>query len=357
MQRRLLNLATVGILLQATPFTGAHADGTLCQVSVPNLECGFEFNASALFLRPSNRDLDYAILTHPLPLLSPNWNVRAVRPINKIGFDVGVGYVIPNSGNDLQLSWQNLDASKSASVRAIDGPTEFTGPLYQIGPNSVPVRESSGRAKFDYNVINLDAGQFVNFGNCTQARFFVGLNGAQLKQTLSANFKGIQAPGLFSLTSKNISKYDGVGPRLGVKAKVEMCEGFGLMGQMAGSLLIGTMKPITKISGSSPDLANAGISVNHQAISTQSSTQVVPGVDAKLGINYFTSFNCDALFTIEAGYQLATYINAITAYNPTTLVTTPPGPIQTGSIFVNTLGKTVSNFSVSGPYLNFKVKM
>ena len=101
----------------------------------------------------------------------------------------------------------------------------------------------------------------------------------------------------------------------------------------------------------SPQLAASCISTNKQGIYPPHVTQVVPGFDGALGLHYSYSLNKGSVLSIEIGYEYATYFNAIVAYNPITVV----GEVDIGTIALDSLGKTTSNFSVNGPYLNLSL--
>jgi hypothetical protein len=88
-----------------------------------------------------------------------------------------------------------------------------------------------------------------------------------------------------------------------------------------------------------------------QAITTHHETRVVPGGDAKLGFNYAYAFNRNSFLTAELGYKVAAYENAIRKVYPNSIVS-PPNALQTGTIPVETMGESQSDFGVNGPYFN-----
>jgi hypothetical protein len=71
-----------------------------------------------------------------------------------------------------------------------------------------------------------------------------------------------------------------------------------------------------------------------------------------LGLNYNHLFHNGSNWTIEAGYEYSNYFNAIVSYNPLTVF----GDVTTGTIALSSLGKSISNFAVNGPFVNLSVQ-
>ncbi len=355
MKKSFLKRIFLAVILQAVPFLSVNAALSTStnpfQVSIPEMSPGFEFDVTGLWLRPVSNDLEYAVHTFPFPFPTPNWHVKSINPSYHFAYGLGMGYVFCHSGNDIQLHWTHLNSSDSASVSA--GPDgQFVAPFYETGPRGGTIQQARGKVDFRYDVVDLDVGQFVNFGNHTLIRFFAGLSGARIKQNLISTFSDNFIP--FSVRSNNFSQYTGFGPRFGINAKYDLCYGFGVVGQVSGSVLIGNMIARTRYnSSSSIGEALFGITNNKQAIGSDNTQQVVPGADVKLGVNYTYPFCKDSAVTIEGGYKASMYVNAIQEYNPVIVV----APIQTGTVFVATMGKSKSNFSVNGPYLNVNIKL
>ena len=313
----------------------------------------FKFSFGAVFLQPTGTDLDYAVLGYPLPVQSPHWAVGTVRPSYSAGFDLAGNYRFKNNQNDVELNWTHLKTSDSDAT--IAGANEFAVPLFQAGPSAGQQlnnasQQAHATARFNYDVINLDAGQLVNYGNQTQLRFFAGLSGAQLKETLDAAFQDNAAT--YNINSENKSKFTGAGPLFGVDGYYQLPYNVGFIGTATASALIGSLQASTQYTSYSPQLAAAGITTNYQSITPKSTQQVVPGLDGKLGLNYSHVLGKGSEFTLEVGYEYATYFNAIVAYNPAVIF----GEVNLGTIALSSLNKSVSNFSVNGPFINASVR-
>jgi hypothetical protein len=331
-------------------------DDSNLRLAIPNLKSGFEVNVSALWLKPGASNLNYDILNKELPAQSPSWSEQELTPSYAPAFELGLRYIFPNSGEDVTLDWTHLYSSTGTSVAAVND-NFFLGPDFEIGPEGTVIRNASGNVKFRYDVVNLDAGQFISFGRHVDMRFFGGLSTGFLREEVTATYTGTITGifgGPFRTTQDSKSNFTGVGPRIGLHVDFNTDYGFGFLGEAAASALIGNVDSQVGYNSSAPELLSIfGQSINNQTIKDQHVYQVVPGFDAKLGVNYKYAFN-NMLFTVAAGYQASVYVNAISQYHPGSLVAGQP--LSTGGIFVATMNHTLSNYSVQGPFLNFALQ-
>jgi hypothetical protein len=165
------------------------------------------------------------------------------------------------------------------------------------------------------------------------------------------------------------SRFEGLGPRLGVDLNYQFCGGFGLVGSLATALLVGNVNNVIDqhLMGSGVLEGSDGVTgivildgsqTDHEpafplpAFSLDQTvnnhhpkeTRVVPNIEAKLGLDYTYLFcNCSrTALTVEAGYQVSHYFNAIDKFDLL-------NPI---SGFNNTL-----DVSFDGPYLSVQVAL
>lgn len=374
-----MTLCCAGILLAAA---GAKFEDDTCGSScarhelgifVPQLESPFSFHGGILFLKPSSENLGYAVLTteknyaSPVPLATPLWNVESLSPSLQPGFEFGGGYSFVDTGRDLQLNWQHLRADAADAAAAGDG--QWISPFSQTGPPTAAdyddietkdgvnkLRSATGDGYFHYDSVTLDFGQYVDVGQSLRLRWFGGLAFARLQQRIVSNFYGAppapDAPFPAStpiwIQLDNESTFWGVGPRLGVNPVYQTPRGLRFTGQLAGALLIGQTQPAQyEFAATAPELAAVGIAVNREYISSSSFTQVVYAVDAKLGLGYTHVLPNRAIFTIDAGYMAAIYINPFQGYETNNNVLA----LQIGSLSSASVRQTQSNFTLNGPYL------
>ena len=321
-------------------------------VTIPSLQPGAEFSFTALALQPGANNLNYVIYNKALPTQSPSWTEKEIHPDYQFAYALGGRYVFPN-GKDISLTWTHLNSSDSASISAPNDEF-FLGPDYEIGPDAIPIHHATGKAEFKYDVINLDAGQFVNFGRNVDIRFFGGISDARLHEDVTSTYTGtlVTPPfaGAFSTEQKVASHVNAIGPRIGVDANYNAGYGFSVLAEAAASALVGSINTKTSYRSSAPELlALFGQDINNQFVKDDSVTQIIPAFDAKLGASFQYTFTNCMIFMLKAGYQTSVYINAINQYLPASLVSGES--MSTGGIFVATMNHTQSNFSVQGPFL------
>ncbi len=351
----LIIASALGISLN---FLNAYAANST-SLATAKLKPGMEYSIAAVWLKPGASNLNYVIYNKGLPLQSPSWTEKEIQPSYSPGFTLGIRYIFPNIQDvDVNLNWTHLSTNDSSSI-STDSNSYFLGPDYEIGPSGIPIRNASGKVTFNYDVVNLDVGQFIRIGESVHLRFFGGLSTAFLRENVIANYSGNTTgtyAGPFHVNQNVVSNFTGVGPRFGIYADNTTQSGFGFFGEAAVSALIGSMYSKTGYVSSAQQLLTVyNQTSNSQTIADDRVYQTVPAFDAKLGINYTYALKNNALLTIAAGYQAAVYINAISQYLPASLV--PNQGIETGGIFVATMSHTLSNYSVQGPFLNFTLKI
>lgn len=333
-------------------------------VYIPNLPASNELSAGAIFLRPGGSN-DYAVLVDPFnsnvptPILSPSWQPEGIDPDFSAGFSLNFRHVFPESGNDINFYWAHLRTTDNGTFpvnRAAPPAQQMAGPFWNVGPDAGTTSAANGQLQYRYDVFNTDLAKHIYFDPNLKTRIFAGVSGLWLEQKIIANFSGIDpilGPYTFGITTK--SKYNAAGIRLGIDGEYQGFYNINAVGLLAGNLYIGSQQPSTGATGTGSVLAGTGIPVNHQSISHKSFVQVVPALDAKLGLKYSRQSN-DKLFSIEAGYMAAIYVNAIQNYVPSTYVPGSLG-IVSGAVFLQSLLKTTDSFSVDGPYVTASLKM
>lgn len=351
-KNKIITLFALGLGLSSTAFAQTNSINDCLKISIPELQTGYELSLTALALKPGASNLNYVIYNKELPTQTPTWEEKEISPNYAAAFGLGARYVYP-LGKDISLYWTHLNTTTSTSIAATDA-EHFLGPDYQIGPDGLPIRNAEGSAHFKYDVINLDAGQFIDIGTQVQMRFFAGLSNAYLREQVNATYSGtVQTPpfaGPFSTQQEVTADFTGIGPRIGLQADYMTDSGFGIRANAAVSALIGYSYAKTSYTSSATELMDVyGQATNEQFINDKKIKQTVPGFDTKLALLYKHKFNNCMMLTLEGGYQAAVYVNAIQQYIPASLV--PDEPIQSGGIFVETMSHTQSNYSVQGPYL------
>lgn len=360
----------------ATP-TDAPAFG----VNIPNLRGGIMVTLEGLLLRPTNNDLDYATVNQTTfsgfntntPVVSIGNENQSVNPDYDFGFRVGVGYMFPDSGNDVQLNWTHFSHSNDGSTTADPGEILVTGigvPLLNPFPSDSGITgDVSANSNVDtkLDTVDLDVGQYVNFGTRLQARFFGGLQFSRVEQDSDNDYNAVYTNDLlppatlaYNEDDHFDSKFTGVGPRFGVDTSYNVWNCFGVVGHVAGALLVG------KVDTSTNNDVNIGVSTGGEdpdqfsvdfpaSIDTDNQWRVVPTFDAKVGLNYTWIFQNQSALTLEAGYQVTEFFNAVDTYANTISVGSSVEGVPV--VVVNGTSKTTSDVGFDGPYLSLNYKM
>lgn len=336
-------LILIGILPCLNAFAAIPIETYPFEVNIPALPPGFEFSITGFALRPNSENLDYAVLTRFFSASNTNWHIKTLRPKYHFGFEVAGRYSFPCTGNDVRIDWMHYSRGDTSSVRILAP--------FQVGPRAQTAHQGKSDVKFEFDTLHLDAGQSVNFGSRLQMRFFGGINVANIKEILITSHRDTTA--ISNLKSEIFSKFGGIGPRFGADASYSLCHGWGIVGQIGASILTGSLKTSTKYNSFSIALISQGIPENSKAISATNTSRIVPAIDTKVGINYSHLFGINSIFTVEIGYQAASYLNAIKAYYPDSVVKN----ISTGTVTGASMAKSETNFGINGPYLTISIKI
>ena len=338
-------------------------DGVSAGLSVyaPCVPEGWQFSAGLLLLTPGADNLGYATITTFLPIQNPQWAVQTLDPDAEPGLMVGARYNLAAPGKDIQTSWEHLRAGDAEFVAVSDPTTQWVSPFNQTGPstseaaNEVGIfhlKSTQGVVNFDYDMVNIDAGQTVNVGSGTQVRLFAGVSIVRLKEQLVSTFYNdpsivptppvvaIPDPTLQYVTLNNTSTYTGAGPRLGLSTAYNIAGGLSFVGQMSGAIFQGRVKPA--------QYAFQGVFDNAddiEQIQSDSATQVVYSSDAKVGLGYTRPIGRSVL-EVESGFKTAVFVNAFSTYETSTNVL----PLDIGSLSTNSMRHTPSNFTLGGFY-------
>ncbi len=366
-------LAAAGLTASLGAYASLPTDAAPFSLNIPNLKSGIEITLEGLLLRPHGSNLDYATTdnftandddTFPLFNLSNDQDVKTVNPNYQLGFRVGLGYVFADSGNDLQLNWTHFQHTYSNSSSIGDNQFLVTGagvPL--INPNLFDFLTgdvtASSSVKFQFDSIDLDVGQYVNVGTRLQTRLFGGLRYAYVKQNTSNDYDATYAdaadPNLFITYDEDDtfnSKFNGLGPRLGFQAAYNVYDCFGVTGSIAGSLLVGKVKSTSdqnfELNFVDNDIAPpVDVPVSFSVSNDSNVWRIVPEVDARLGVNYTWLFANQSALTLEAGYQVTQYFNAVDKIETQFS--------QTGGVL--STNRVTSDVGNEGPYLSLNYKM
>lgn len=329
-------------------------------VTLPCLASKFLIEANALYVKPSSCNLDYAVLTNSIPS-SPNWRSKSVDPEYTWTFDLGVGYVFPNTANDLRINWVHFKTEDHDHLRISNDDddvdfAQYTAPFFAVGPEGNPYSFAKGKVNDHFDNVYLVGGQYIDLGNCLRLHLVGGLAYAHIKQTLT-NFYS-NTLGDVNLTTHQVSRFNGGGPVIGLDVLYQLGFGFSLSTSLKAALYTGSLKRNLHYTTVSPTAILDGAPYpNFQELKGNSKTQIVPSFDGKFGLHVTYEF-CDCnVIEAEIGYRAAVFIDPIQGVVGSSLVDLNnqgiPGTLSPGSgiVDLDTVKTVTSNFGYSGPYL------
>lgn len=373
----LLGYANVGYALTPTHTENLnyHTKSTISFLKEPVVNNQSNFYIGLLYVQPYSDNLKYATFVSGTQPYFQSWHYLAIKPDHHPAFELGFNYAIPNTPYFLAANWTHLNSNDSSSKQASTNTdlttVEFVGPPYEMSPPVFGIKRVNSKVNFDFDDIYLHVAKAVDYDSSLRVKFFGGLNILRLNQTVTTTFSDyagspatpysypLPPDPSFSFKTENVSEYLGAGPDLGLSVQYKMESGFGILGEFLGLLTVGTIKAQDNFTSTSARLTSLGIGTSHQRITAPNATQVVFGADSRLGIFYNIQGRTFCNTTIEAGYRMATYLNAISTVSPNTLV--QPGTVivtpefATGTMAIVSTDARSRPFSFSGFFLNLKV--
>lgn len=335
----------------------------LVPVTIPNFNGGFEFTLGAIYMRPTSSNLTYlgvntiTTVTGTPSFTGSTWNESSINPGYDWGFVLGLGYVFPNTANDVKLDWMYFHNNYSNSTGLVGGPSGTTidvisFPVDDHSLSSGDTLNASAKVEYDFDAVDLTFGQYINIGPRLQTRLFAGLRYMRLNSDLTTSVTHADVIGgvLSELEYNNgslNSSFNGLGPLFGMRADYYLGMGFGLSGAFDAALLVGNLS----FSGNELFVVTASddgvFSVSSRTVNDlnwDSQNTVSPAFDGKFGLNYKYQFNNGTLVALELGYQVTKYIDVVEQ-------------MDRGGTSATYFDTDVTNFGLNGPYLTLNVKV
>lgn len=313
----------------------------------------FEGSIAPMWLKPHGSNLDYAVQTFTLAPLSPSWKVYEVHPDYSLGYDASFKIYFNRCKTWVTLDYQHFHSSNSAHV-VVDDLANRVGPFFEVGPEAAVYKQAHGNASFTLDELNLDYGISFDFCDRLRTSLFGGVSFARVRQTLNNRYSSLDD--VFSRSIEVPSNFRGVGPQLGIDFAYKVWECLDVTGSSVGAILIGEQSNHTEFQSFSPNLVKDGqFFGNDQFTHVKERTQSVPVFTQRLGLAYSILFCCCYDLTIEAGYEAKVYFNAIQSVDISSEVVNVPEPQNSDAVNARTFHRTLSNFVLSGPYLNLSL--
>jgi hypothetical protein len=207
------------------------------------------------------------------------------------------------TGNDFNVNWYHFSDTTDNAY------------LYGVAAANFTSQISN---KVQWDAVNFEFGQHVDFGEHKNIRFHGGAQYVSLKNTANiTNWFGGNV-GAYQET-----KFNGFGPRAGADMSYDWGNGFSMYANTAGAILVGTSK------------FNAMAYTNPNVSASGSKDAVVPEVEAKLGAKYDYAM-AQGVLSLDGGWMFVNYFNA------------------NHGIALPGLGVAETDVAFNGPYIGLK---
>ncbi|MBX3709873.1 MAG: hypothetical protein KIT56_04760 [Gammaproteobacteria bacterium] len=310
---------------------------------------GVFIGVDALDLRPMNGDLDYVTVSSTSP--SGSFYTRTISTDYDWSWRLYGGIKFTDN-DDITLSWMRIRTSDKDSVGINTGTAPFPRWWFPGAWDAV-----SSRVKFDLDQVYGVWGHTINFNNPWSVRYAAGIEYAKLDSdmTVSAQQYSESSYDLISYTAG--SRLSGWGPRVEFDMTYHLPYNFALFGKANAALLVSDRKISLEPYYAYDEYEQFSGGTSH--FSTRH--VVVPRFGMRLGASYTAMFgqagaeggSCTTL-TIDAGWQVESYVHAIERPNSATAVVSDVTSLANYSNFAST--KT-SNFGDQGLFLGVKLGM
>ena len=334
----MLNLkkTAVAVLAFGSSAVFAGTMGPVCapgNATVPCEKTAWDFGVQALYLQPSFSNFGY-LGTGPVAAVNATTGYDTTQynrwnPSYSWGFKLEGSYHF-GQGNDVNLNWYHINRSKSKNI--VVG-ANFVEPAFAFG-TAVPSRFT---VKPQWDAVNLEFGQHVDFTEASSARLHAGLAYVRLSNKFSGTSYGgtgyATASGFNTYNFNTDLKFNGIGARTGVDAAYDWGNGLGIYGNAAAALFAGE----TQFTLNSYQGLNSVF--NYVSAATRGkTTTVVPELEAKLGAKY-TYAMAQGDLSLDIGWMWVNYFHAQ----------------QLGTAVAGkATGVDESDFSLQGPYIGLK---
>jgi hypothetical protein len=290
-------------------------------VSTPVFEGGVTASIGTFYVTPSAENEYYgASLNSNVEEDISAASVLNVDPGYDFGIQATLGYIFENTANGIELSFRNITTSDSDSAAGI----ELNGSIDEPG-------DLHSNLGYELNAFDLMISQFIDIGNNMQMRFAGGLAYVELEQTQDTSFEPLD-PAATDSAANNKSEFTGWGPRLGIDARYDFGQGFGIVAGGSVAYFLGELTIDSTLFAH--DLPNQ----ESLHVQNEIDSHGVTNLRGNLGIDYVFFFDDEAsTLGLELGYLADYYADGVGNLN--------------GIDFA-----TIDNFATtfSGPYVNLK---
>ena len=295
----MLNLkkTALAVLALSSGAVFAGTMGPVCSavnVTIPCESTAWEFGGKALYLQPTVGGSVAQSQVRLYDTTGTNVASFGQNPPYSWGFFLEAAYHY-GTGSDVNLNWYEINRKSSKS---------FEGGIYRTYNAAQTVYDAGYvSSNPNWNAVNLEFGQHVDFGENKSIRFHGGGQYVRLTNNTYTRVDGNDGQNDYFSTVATNPTYNGFGPRVGADMAYDWGNGLGFYANSAVAVLAGTSKSTTSITNENYRAGNETFST------TNSSTVVVPEMDTKLGATY-TYAMAQGDLTLDGGWMFVNYFNA-----------------------------------------------
>lgn len=304
-----LKKTAVAVLALGSSAVFAGSMGPVCtpgMVTVPCARTAWDFGAQALYLDAGTSIGDY--IGH---VVNSDSSSTAVKPSNtwSWGFEIEGSYHF-NTGNDVNLNWYHIDHSKNV-LRTLGAGQEFAPIWYGSTTNTGRLISGvSANVSHQWDAVNLEFGQHVDFGEFVNTRFHGGLSYLHLLRNETIQGTPVAPTTIPTQRLNSNLSYNGVGARLGADNFYDWNNGFAVYAKGEMALYAGQSKTTANASTPYVTFIPGLTSTFPVGQFSGSTTKVVPELGAKLGGTY-TYAMAQGDLSFDVGWMWINYFNAI----------------------------------------------
>lgn len=350
-----ISLVLLGLgLVSASAYAGMVAEpmpvSNDINVTAPDQSGMWSFGGTVVLMQPTNKAFNYADTfeaTGSGNQTNLDTDHHTVNEDYDWWFGADVTYAFPGNGRDVTLAYEGLHGTDTDHTSAPDGSSLLGGSFLTSSFSGLIYTDAKGETDTDYDAGDLVFGQKLDVGSRIRLHPFIGLRYAHidLEDTGTYNDKGLDPDGdYFVGRSKLENTFNGIGPRFGSDAQINLGQGFSVRGRLGLSALIGSRSVDAEGSLASYDVNNVNTSVTTRTIDNDSETRVIPEIDGRLGLNYTYDFDSNMALGFEAGWQATNYFNIAADQSELAIFGLNTGAYQNNS-----------NFGIQGPYARLQL--
>jgi len=245
--KRIVNITLYSLTALAVTTTAAYAEQA---TTVPTLEGGVSASLGAMYVVPSAANDDYATSAEFF-MDGVAGSVFNVDPDYEFGLLASLGYVFDDTANSVELFYRGLfDSSATSSASVSTEADDCILPKLRVSSSKFDTAKS--KLEYEHHSVDLIFSQFMNLGEHVQVRFSAGASYVDLEQKQTSDFGQasediIQKQETLNLISK--SDYSGFGPRVGIDARYDFGQGFGLLAGGSAAYYLGDLDTKVNYSG------------------------------------------------------------------------------------------------------------